>query len=116
MKRFLAAALAALFVASPVLAQGKLCAPFDVAKEKIIASTLAYDVLSGDRLARAVEFLKSQGAPDDTDFVVMAVAANDQGEIALVLYAGRGNAICGKMQISDESMVKVFNHIYGYRA
>jgi hypothetical protein len=128
MVKLLMAASAAFFlVCAPVYAQTDAeidaavrkvarCTPLEVAEPKIKEISEAHEVLSGDRKDRALAVLKEMGAPADTDTVVIGIVVDGNGDVSLVLWAGTNNALCGKVTIPDAAMMKVFQHIYGYRA
>lgn len=92
------------------------CLPLEAAKEKITAATLAFDVLSGDRAARALALVKSDGgAPEETDTIVIGVVLAEDNDVDLVFFFGSAGSICTAIKIPHEAAIKVFNHVYGYR-
>jgi hypothetical protein len=118
MVKLLMAASAAFFlVCAPASAQiiAPACTPLEDAKPQIAKATLAFDVLSGDRAARALAMLKEGDESQDIDTVVIGVVANESGDVDLVLFFGHGG-ICKAVKVPEAAMIKVFNHIYGYPA
>jgi hypothetical protein len=123
----MAASAAFFLVCAPALAQtdaeidaavrrGAKCTPLDEALTAIARITEAREILSGDRKDRAIAVLKEMGAPADTDTVVIGLVVDGNGDVSLVLFAGVGGALCGKVTVPEAAMMKVFNHIYGYRS